>query len=89
METLNESDPHSAVTRASDEEKSRLQAAGYMEIPAEAGGFSCGSCVYADSSTAECGQPDVMSPVSPEHGCCNLFWPASGEPIMSSEGNDE
>lgn len=71
-------DQYSVLTRADDEEKGRLKSpfVSYMEISDESMGFSCGNCRFANKSTVYCEHQAVMSPVSPHHGCCNLFKPA-------------
>lgn len=47
-----------------------------MEVEAVATGFSCGRCVFLLKNSGTCDNPKVRAPVSPDHGCCNLFWPA-------------
>jgi hypothetical protein len=62
-----------------DDELARLRspAVSYMEIEAAAGGFSCGTCRFADPSARRCTHRKVDAPVSPDHGCCNL-WAGEG-----------
>jgi len=59
---------------------------GYMEIDADAGGFSCGTCRYVAPGPSEdegsCMHIQVRAPVSATHGCCNLFWPDEGEVVF-------
>jgi hypothetical protein len=47
-----------------------------MEIRARAGGFSCGTCIYATPEKV-CSNSKVRAPVNPHHGCCNL-WSGTG-----------
>jgi hypothetical protein len=55
----------------------------YMEIASEAGGFSCGTCRWADPGASRCTHRRVDAPVSPSHGCCNLW---AGEGVMFPPG---
>lgn len=51
----------------------------YMELPVRGGAFSCGNCRF--QRDGHCGNPRVLSPISPSFGCCNLFEPAHYEPV--------
>lgn len=71
----------------SDEQIERLLGSdvGYMELVEAAKGFACGNCVSYDAESDQCEHPKVKAPVSGRHGCCNLFWPAHGEPAFPAE----
>jgi hypothetical protein len=49
---------------------------GYMEVLGKAGAFSCDACRSYDSGEGRCDNEAVRAPVSDDHGCCNLWWPA-------------
>lgn len=65
---------------------------GYMEIVADAGGFSCGACRYAAPGPSDeesvCVHIQVRAPVSGTHGCCNLFWPDAGGVTFPTDALD-
>lgn len=64
----------------------RLQApdVNYMELP-KGGRFVCGACKYFDDTKGFCGNKAVKAQVSGEAGCCNLYYPAEGEPVAPSK----
>ncbi len=76
---------HGADT--TDDQLKRLlsESVGYMELDEAAKGFACGACVSYDTDGEGCGNPKVKAPVSARHGCCNLYWPAHGEPAFPAK----
>jgi hypothetical protein len=76
-------DTYSASRRADADAVRRLQVVSYMEISADASGFSCGDCVHGSPAPrAFCTKPDVNSPVSPKRGCCNAFSPLTSRQVF-------
>ena len=70
------------VEYRTSEEIDRLTApdVNYMELREPAGAFSCGTCSWAKDG--HCTHARVDANVSADHGCCNLFDPASGPPVF-------
>lgn len=84
-------DQYSVLNRADKVELKRLSTTrvGYMEIRTRARGFGCGDCVFLEDlfdddtyTFAYCTNKYVRSPVSPLHGCCNLFKPSEEEQVF-------
>lgn len=73
---------YGSIPSKTPEQVSRLTSpkVGYMEIIDQATGFSCGRCVHF--SSGQCTHKLVLSPVSNDHGCCNLFYPSNGGVIF-------
>lgn len=67
-----------------DDQLKRLlsESVGYMELDEVAKGFACGACASYEAEEEGCRNPKVKAPVSARHGCCNLYWPAHGEPAF-------
>ena len=73
------------VKSKDNEETNKLLAAGYMVLHEETKGFACGNCKFINPKDDYCDNKAIETVVSPNHGCCNHFFPKGEAPKFGKQ----